>query len=290
MGLSKFIQDIKNAFKSKEPFDSTVFDHPIAQKTGWGPQAPGGASFKTRNLSKVSSSKLIYKGSISMIFFGGVFMVIPLIIFITIFGKINDIGLNDVEYIYLIFPLIFMTVGFFIAYNGYRPIVLDKKLGYLYKSYKKPRVDFNVTPGKKWVPLDQVVALQILKERVKGKNSSYTSYEINFIFKDASRHNVIDHGNLNAIENDAVTISNFLNVPIWNKMTGKTTLPKGVGYKYDTSHYDSKGNYEEEKESNAHYESGGRYDDPNENDRYSSSSQGNDDLDEPYDSLKRRKL
>ena len=287
MGLSKIIQGIKDAFQPEKPFDASCFNHPTALKVSWSPKKGGGSNFKTRVLKQESSTKLVYKGSKGIIIFGSIFILLPLFFIIPIFTKLDEIVLSSFNDLFIIVPFIFPTVGVLLIYFGSKPIVIDKKLGYLYKSYKTPAIGINVTPNKKWISLNEVIALQILSERIKSKNSSYYSYEINFVFKDATRHNVVDHGKLSAIENDALIISIFLGVPIWNKMTGKTTLPEDTAYNDGISHYDSKGQYDD---SYKQYDSDSRYVDPSENDRYSSSSQDNNDLDEPYDSLKKRKL
>jgi len=264
MGLSKIIQDIKDALKP-EPYDSSIFNHPIALKTKWNPKIPGGPAAKNRSLHKLSSSKLVYKSTIYVKIIVLILIFLPIILFFTIFDNLSN--LRGFEYVFILIPLMLPLTGLFFLYKVLRPIVIDKKLGYLYKSYKKPKTGFTITPNKKWVALDQVIALQILKEKVTIKNSSYYSYEINFVLKDANRYNVADHGELSFIEQDAIILSNFLGVPIWNKITGKTTFPIN-----DTHN---------KKESLVNYNSDIlSYDSP----------ENNNDLDKSYNSLKKRKL
>lgn len=62
---------------------------------------------------------------------------------------------------------------------------------------------------KKIISLSDVHVLQILSEYVNGK-SSFTSFELNLILKDSTRVNVIDHGNLEEIRNNAQTLANTL--------------------------------------------------------------------------------
>ena len=115
--------------------------------------------------------------------------------------------------------------------------------------------------------LDQIIALQILKKKGTYQYSNFDSYEINFILKDTSRYNVADHGELSFIEQDATILSNFLQVPIWNKITGKTTLPINDNHykkEFLANHNSDILNYE--------------------------SSEDNNDLDKSYNSLKKRKL
>jgi len=269
MGLSNFIQKIKNSFKTV-PFDPSCFDHPTANKVSWSPQKRGGSNFKTRKLTTVSSTKLVYKASKVMILFGGIFIVFPMFFIFPLFFNSDSISINFFEFIPFLIPFIFPIVGILLIYYFNRPIVIDKQLGYLYKSYKKPINGLNIAKGKNWVALKDVVALQLLSERVSSKNSSYTSYEINLVFEDASRYNVVDHGKLSSIEDDSKVISEFLGVPVWNKMTSETYTPS-IKKEVSDNTYDSTGRYDDEP-----------FVDLNKDKEV--------DLDEPYDSLKRRKM
>ena len=65
------------------------------------------------------------------------------------------------------------------------------------------------------ISLSQIHAIQIIPEWVSGKNS-FVSYEINIVLKDFSRHNIVDHGNIKKIREDAEKISMFLGVRMWD--------------------------------------------------------------------------
>ena len=52
--------------------------------------------------------------------------------------------------------------------------------------------------------------IQVIKERVRTKNSSFYSYEINLVLKKGERLNVVDHGNLKEIKRQAQELSVFL--------------------------------------------------------------------------------
>ncbi len=56
----------------------------------------------------------------------------------------------------------------------------------------------------------------MLRERIRSKNGSYYSYEINLVLHNASRVNVIDHGNHQAVIEDAETLAQALGVPLWD--------------------------------------------------------------------------
>jgi hypothetical protein len=238
MGLRSFIEKIKKSLKPA-PFDASAFDGPLAQKTAWHPQARGGSNFKTRTLKKVSSSELHYKGSNVGLLFALIFTVMP-IVFIAIFLNSGFFDTNgDFKYAF-IFVFIFPAVGLYLLYIHLRPIVLDKRLGYFYKSFKKPVNSLHHTNTKNHIKLDTIGALQIIQEYVRTKNSSYTSYELNFVFEDGNRYNVIDHARYETIQEDAKTISEFLGVPFWDATNLQTYHPANRKRNMDTdTPYDS---------------------------------------------------
>lgn len=238
MGLKSFIEKITKGI-TPEPFDTSIFNDPLADKTPWTPQARGGASFKTRSLKKVSSSELHYKGSTGGLLFALIFAIMPLIIIIGFFGS-GFFEVNGESKFVLIFFLIFPVVGFYLLYRHFQPIVLDKRSGYFYKGFKKPVNSLQRTTKKNQIKLKTVAALQIISEYVKTDKSSYTSYELNFVFEDGSRYNVIDHAKYEAVREDAVVISEFLGVPFWDGVSRESYIPKNKKSMIDTdAPYDS---------------------------------------------------
>ena len=63
--------------------------------------------------------------------------------------------------------------------------------------------------------MSEIYAIQLLSEHVQSSKNSYTSYELNLVFKDGSRMNVMDHGNARDIEAAAKKLADMLKVPIW---------------------------------------------------------------------------
>jgi hypothetical protein len=56
----------------------------------------------------------------------------------------------------------------------------------------------------------------LLREFVQGNKNSYDSYELNLVLRDGRRLNVIDHGTLHAIREDARILADYLGVSIWD--------------------------------------------------------------------------
>ena len=68
--------------------------------------------------------------------------------------------------------------------------------------------------GRKEIPFNDIIALQIVEENVRTKKSNYMSYELNIITNNYSRINLMDHGNIKQLTNDAKVLSEALNVPV----------------------------------------------------------------------------
>lgn len=273
MGFSNFIKNLTKSVQ-KPPFDPSIFDHPLALKTEWSPKAGGGSNFKTHTLKKVSNTELRYEGSTFGKIFAGIFMLFPLIFIgigvTTLVDQSNFLGI-----VFILFPMVFIAIGFFLFKKMNTPIIFDKGAGYFFKGKNKPTQNLNQKEDKNTIKLERIQALQIVSERVRSKNSSYTSYEINFVFEDGSRYNIVDHGKRNIIETDAVTLSDFLGVPVWNKVSETSYIPKNITAPATNSAYDSVNRYDTPESS---------YEEP------ISRSSSSDNLDEPYDSMKRREL
>ncbi len=217
--LKELLEKIKTLSRTQTPFDVSRFNDPIAEKTQWSPAKGGGANFKTHNLVNVDYSRIEFRSSVGAKLFYLVFLLVGLGVMIGIsVSKISDgtFGLNAETLLMLAFGLVFASVGGGLLYYGSAPVVFDKKAGYFWKGRKSPREVFNKSSIKHLAKLEDVHAIQLISEYVRGNKSSYHSYEFNLVLKDASRINVIDHGNKKSIRENAETLSAFLNKPIWD--------------------------------------------------------------------------
>lgn len=182
------------------------------------PLKAGGSNFKTTVLVKESSSKLRYKPSIGAGLFSFVFLSVGLTILF--FGLIAEYPFHFEKFssywFFILFGLIFTGAGVFLVYSFYKPIVFDKRLGLHYKTYnfKLHRNERNASDN--YIALNHIIAIQIIGEHVQSNKSSYKSFELNLVLKDNTRKNVIDHGDLKTIIDDAHVLSAFLGVPIWH--------------------------------------------------------------------------
>ncbi|MCB0639092.1 MAG: hypothetical protein KDC54_20825, partial [Lewinella sp.] len=71
-------------------------------------------------------------------------------------------------------------------------------------------------PQLRDVPFIEIHAIQLLRERVRSKNSRYFSYELNLVLRNGERLALMDHSKQDAIREDAQLLSRTLSVPLWD--------------------------------------------------------------------------
>jgi len=206
--------------KVAESIDPELFNHPLAMQVEWHPIKGGGANFQTHRLDSSNPDFLVFKATKGAYLFSGIFiffgllgMLIPILIFFT--EGLKDWGLVLFA---VFFGGIFLSAGVLMFYFMTTPRNFDTFYGCYYKGRKKPEHSFGLSSDKKHALtyLSEVKAIQVLRERIRSKNTSYYSYEINLVLADASRINVIDHGKHAAVVNDAEVLATTLGVPLWD--------------------------------------------------------------------------
>ena len=94
------------------------------------------------------------------------------------------------------------------------------------KESKFDRYSNELTQGKKSFDLKNAEAIQLIREYVRGSESSYYSYELNLICSDGSRINIVDHGALRKLREDAALLAKYLSIPVWDAIDFR--LPEAV--------------------------------------------------------------
>ncbi|MEB8432309.1 hypothetical protein OO007_08715 [Cocleimonas sp. KMM 6892] len=187
----------------------------LAKKVKWTPIVGGGANFKTSYLQQPTPSRIEVKKSNGGKLFSAIFIgmgcFVPGVIAYQMF---MDEGFGWGILGMMAFGSIFVAVGVATLFYP-RPRIFDKQIGWFWAGSKRLMSEKELSQLKKSARLSDIAAIQILSERVSGKNSNYTSWEINLVSHDAQRLNVMDHGNKNNIEEDAIMLSEFLDVPVW---------------------------------------------------------------------------
>jgi hypothetical protein len=212
--LRDLVKKLQKLTVEAVPFDPASLGDEVALRTEWTPAKGGGANFQTHRLVEIDMHRTEFRASPGLVVFALVFLTIGIAV-PAIVGMANR--QDVVAVIACAFAgLIFVGVGGGILYFGLAPIVFDKRRGEYWKGRTAPYEAANRDSLKHYAELDGIRALQIIKERCTSKNSSYYSYELNLVLEDGSRLNVVDHGNLERLREDAERLSAFLGKPVWD--------------------------------------------------------------------------
>ena len=106
-----------------------------------------------------------------------------------------------------VFSLPLVVFGLYVWIKLTRPIIFDGVIRCYWKGHKNPmrcleRARF-----------DEVHAVQLISS---GRNSRFRSYELNLVLRDGQRMNVINHGSLSVIREDAERVAALLDKPLWD--------------------------------------------------------------------------
>ena len=200
-------------------FDPGVFDDELATKTEWGPARAGGASFGTHRLKRRSPSRLEFAPGFGAYAMGLIFVVAGAGVGIgmTLGGLQGD---TSMIFFGIPFGSIFFVAGIFITLHMTVPSVFDRSTERYWRGRKPPATRKGAKGAVEHCLLQDIHAIQLLSEYCSGSESSFTSYELNLVLKDATRLNVVDHGNLKTIREDGAQLAKYLNVPLWDAIDG----------------------------------------------------------------------
>jgi hypothetical protein len=213
--FEKAMEDLKiNGIKPGE-VDPTRFNDPIALKTNWSKLIKEVESIRTHDLVN-EGYNLVYKPAKFEIIFCTVFLCLSFVVLIyalkeTFFLELpfRPLHLND--------PLnrwvIILLSTAFTAGAGHQLIKIHSHRVVIDKTNAEIRIN-NTTPVK----FQDVKALQVLMktERRPKSKGSFDGFEINIIFHDANRINLINQGYYMATMRDANVLAEVLNVPVWD--------------------------------------------------------------------------
>ena len=195
------LNNIFSLFQDKrEILDLGAFGNEIAFKTSWEPLVGGGTNFCTHRVQKNASLDgdiFVFKTTIQAYLFAISFVALGAVFAIaSAAGEFDDkIGL--------------MGLG-----------VLAFGCWYLWSLRQKEsrfdRYSSELTQGKKSFDLRNAEAIQLIREYVRGDESSYYSYELNLICSDGSRMNIVDHGALRKLREDSALLAEYLSIPVWD--------------------------------------------------------------------------
>ena len=195
------LNNIFSLFQDKrEILDLGAFGNEIAFKTSWEPLVGGGTNFCTHRVQKNASldgDVFVFKTTIQAYLFAFSFVAV---------GAMLAISSAAAKA-----PDQFALIGLGIFAFG---------CWYLWSlRHKESRFDLyssELTKEKKSFDLKNAEAIQLIREYCGGSESSYYSYELNLICSDGSRINIVDHGALRKLREDAALLAEYLSIPVWD--------------------------------------------------------------------------
>ena len=217
--LKKLMEKLRSMTREPTAYDPSALGDPIATQTAWTPAKSGGASFRTHRLVEVNPSRMEFRASAGAMAFYLVFFLIGIGVIVG-FSAANLSSGGFSFSMDMAIPVlvggVFATAGGCMLYFGAAPIVFDKRSDAFWKGRTAPYEATNKAALKHLAELEEIHALQLISELCRSDKSSYYSYELNLVLKDARRINVVDHGNLEKLQEDARTLSMFLDTPVWD--------------------------------------------------------------------------
>ena len=200
-----WIQSVLSVFEDKrELLDPACFEDELALQVDWMPLVRGGSNFCThraRLRQGLTGSTLTFEVTPLVTLVCGVFVLVGVGLSI---GHLWGTASVAQEPLMAFVPLVFSGIGAFLFWQARRQQVCFDQSNQVFIRQGRP------------TPLQEVHALQLLREFVRDSESSYDSYELNLVCRDGRRLNVTDHGRLHAIRQDARILADYLGVPIWD--------------------------------------------------------------------------
>ena len=245
-------------------------DDPVAQKTGWGPNARGGVNMRTHRLMEPSPDRLEVKATgcwLGCIGCGGV----PMGLLIVLAGVAGLAGTTpdgvaltqEDRLAELVFAIGMILVGWlmviamvWVFLKLKRPLVIDRAEGVITKGKQSLVSDDSplVEAGHSVrMPLEEVWAVQLISEFISpsaretymimsnphrspyGRHRDmqrrmYFSYELNLVLSTGERITVMDHSNGDEVEEAGHRVAEFLKVPLWNVIDDDNYIQRCCGY------------------------------------------------------------
>lgn len=185
------------------------FEDEVAGRTEWSALVPGGTRFRTRWMV-VSGSDRVELRTMPL---QAVLLTLVTLGLSALDGLLLTLWSEATTRERLAIVALTVTVGLLVpvTVSALRPVRFDRATQFFTRPWAP------LTQARACVPLDEIHAFQLLRERCRTRhNTTFDSHELNAVLRDGRRFNVTDHGNLGRLRVDAYRLSRFLGVPLWD--------------------------------------------------------------------------
>ncbi len=218
--VSKWIERMKVVGQSTIAIPAEAQADPIGAKLDWSPIESGGTNIRTHRLVIENPQTAVFVPTALAKAFYSLFMAIGLGLSGTMIYNhtVNQAwSFNMITLVPILIGLIFAAFGGYMFFFGTRPCTFDKRAGYFWKGQTRPTDHFNPDELEDVARLEEIHALQLIREYIPGDRQSrgYYSYELNLVLTSGDRVNIVDHGNLRKLRADAEKLAEFLEKPLW---------------------------------------------------------------------------
>ena len=229
--FKKLVQKLRGVENEGSTIDPSQFRDPIAMQTDWTPLIDGLIKTRTYKLVKVNSNRVEFRATLGLKLVYLLFLIcglaLPLFfIYFYIYtyterGFSYNMSMLIPVIISLVLTLAFLIFSGCLFYRSTIPIVFDKEKGVFWKGRKEPGKVYDNKALKHLTELDEIHALQLISEYCSGNlfySHPHYNYELNLVLENGKRINVIGLSNQDQLQEDADTISVFLDKPVWDAL------------------------------------------------------------------------
>ncbi|MGF1688452.1 hypothetical protein L4C36_17490 [Photobacterium japonica] len=182
-------------------------DDPVSKRISWNPLAPGGSSFKSQTMTVLGDTIEIKESASSKLMLS--FFWITGLVLCYVASQTDSEG----WWITMFIGVVFTVVGLAATFLFFETLTFDKAQGVYFRGQYEPGM--TSVNRQKQGQLADIYSLQILSEHLHSGISPFISYELNLVFENGERVNVMDHGDLSALEDSAMRLAELTHVPIW---------------------------------------------------------------------------
>jgi hypothetical protein len=169
------------------------------------PITKGGASYSTHKLVQVSSKEYVFKPKIFSYILSGVIIFLGLSFCVGF--TIGAIETKEIAALFCApFGLFFIWAGTWLL----RVIKIERSIDLVERKVKIPKNNLSFDVESILIDFSDIVAIQIVEQRINTGKNRYDSYELNIILKNLERLNILAHAGGNQILEEAQKIARFI--------------------------------------------------------------------------------